>query len=109
MKHNSSDVHIHTKSNLLELTSVLNGAKLVVSGSTGPGHVAAALGVPTIGLFPAVVPLSKERWGFRGKQNINLSPLTRPKAECPHCKDCICIDEITTAQVIEGIKNLNIL
>ena len=109
MKHSSSNVHIHTKSNLLELASVLTAAKLVVSGSTGPGHIAAALGVPTIGLFPGVVPLSKERWGFRGKQNINLSPHTRPKADCPNCKDCICINEITTAEVIAAIKDLNIL
>ncbi len=108
MKHSNCNVHIHTKSSLLELASVLKDAKLVVSGSTGPGHIAAALGVPTIGLFPGVVPLSKERWGFRGKQTMNLSTLTWPKAACPHCKDCICINEISMAQVIKGIKDLNI-
>jgi heptosyltransferase-3 len=109
MKHSSCNVHIRTNSSLLELISILNGAKIVVSGSTGPGHIAAALGIPTIGLFPGVVPLSKERWGFRGKQRLNLSPLTYPKADCPHCKNCTCINEITTSQVIEGIKELNII
>jgi len=75
MKHNSKNVHILTQSNLLQLASVLAGAKIVISASTGPGHLAAALGTPTIGLFPQVVPLSKERWGFRGKKTINLSLL----------------------------------
>jgi heptosyltransferase-2 len=108
MKHSSCDVHILTQSDLLQLASVLDKAKIVISGSTGPGHIAAALGTPTIGLFPQVVPLSRERWGFRGKKVINLSPLIRPKTECPYCKDCICIIEITTMQVIEAIENLNI-
>jgi heptosyltransferase-2 len=108
MKHSSCDVHIQTANTLLELARVLASAKLVISGSTGPGHLAAALGTPTIGLFPNVITLSKERWGFRGKKVINLSPLIMPKKECPSCKDCTCIDEITTAQVIEAIHDLNI-
>ena len=106
MKHCSCNVHILLSGTLPELASILDNAQLVIACGTGPGHLAAALGTPTIGLFPAVKTLSKERWGFRGKRVMNLSPVTKPKAECPHCKDCICINEITTAQVIEGIKDL---
>ncbi|MFI5263465.1 MAG: glycosyltransferase family 9 protein [Candidatus Kapaibacterium sp.] len=108
MKHSSCDVHIHSQNTLLELASLLASARLVVSGSTGPGHLAAALGTATIGLFPGVVSLSKERWGFRGKKTINISPLTNPKKDCPHCSDCACIGEITIAQVINAIHDLNI-
>jgi ADP-heptose:LPS heptosyltransferase len=108
MKHSSPDVHIRTGSTLLELASLLASAKLVVSGSTGPGHLAAALGTPTIGLFPGVTTLSKERWGFRGKKVINLSPLIKPKSECPTCKDCTCINEVTVSQVTKAIQDLNI-
>ncbi len=108
MKHSSSNVHIQINNTLLELASLLASAKLVVSGSTGPGHLAAALGAPTIGLFPGVVTLSKERWGFRGNKVVNLSPLTKPKNECPDCKDCTCINEITVAQIIEAIHDLKI-
>jgi len=107
MKHNAIDVHINTESNLLGLASILASAKFVISGSTGPGHIAAALGVPVIGLFPGVISLSKERWGFRGSQAINLSPLFLPKQECPQCNDCICINEITDEQVGDAMKNLN--
>lgn len=109
MKLSSSDVHIHTTETLPELASILEGARLCVSCGTGPGHLAAALGTPTIGLFPAVKTLSKERWGFRGKQVINIAPEVRPKPECPMCADCICINEITPDQVMGGIKQLNIL
>jgi heptosyltransferase-3 len=106
MKHSSCDVHIRTQNSLLELAAILASANLVVSGSTGPGHLAASVGTPTIGIFPGVTALSKERWGFRGKRAMNLSPLIRPKPECPNCRDCTCINEITVAQVKEAIVDL---
>jgi lipopolysaccharide heptosyltransferase I len=34
-----------------ELTALLRGARLVVSNDTGPGHIAAALGVPIVMIF----------------------------------------------------------
>jgi heptosyltransferase-3 len=108
MKQSGIDVHIKTQSSLIELAAILASAKLVVSGSTGPGHIAGALGTPAVGIFPGVVALSKERWGFRGKRVKNLSPLVMPKNECPQCKDCICINEVTVKQVMEAIENLKI-
>ena len=108
MKHNSHNVHINTESNLLELASLLASARLVISGSTGPGHIASALGTPTIGLFPGVTALSKERWGFRGEKIINLSTLNYPQKDCPECRNCNCIDEITELQVQEAITLLKI-
>ncbi len=108
MKHSSSDVHILAQDDLLILASALKGAKLVVASGTGPGHLAAALGTPTVGLFPAVKTLSKERWGFRGKNVRNISPTILPKPECPMCDHCICTDEITVEQVIGAINDLNI-
>lgn len=107
MKHCSCDVHILITETLPELATVLAKAKLVIACGTGPGHLAAALGTPTIGLFPLVKTLSKERWGFRGKHVINLSPQIRPKPDCPMCSDCICVNEITVSQVIEGVNTLN--
>jgi heptosyltransferase I len=39
-----------------ELVALLNGAKLVVSNDTGPGHIAAALGVPVVLIFGPTNP-----------------------------------------------------
>ncbi|MDP4219769.1 MAG: glycosyltransferase family 9 protein [Bacteroidota bacterium] len=108
MKHSLVNVHITCSNTLLELAAILAGARLVVACGTGPGHLAAALGTPAIGLFPNVVSLSKERWGFRGLKAENISPRVLPKPDCPQCKDCTCIDEITVAQVMETINDLNI-
>jgi heptosyltransferase-3 len=99
-------VHIHTELTLIELAGLLKQASLVVSAATGPGHLAAALGAPTIGLFQLATPLSKERWGFRGEKVTNLEPLNAPRGECPACKACDCMASITTDQVIHAATTL---
>lgn len=108
LKHLAPKVHIRTSDSLIELAHALGGAKLVVSGSTGPGHIAAALGTPAVGLFPMKLQLSRERWGFRGRHVRNLAPLLPPKSECPRCKECSCITTISVGQVLDGIKSLGI-
>jgi heptosyltransferase-3 len=87
-----------------ELAALLTRASLVIAGSTGPGHLAAALGAPTIGVFPLPRPLSKERWGFRGPQVINLSP--KPISECPNCTNCTCMERISTEDVMNAVKTM---
>jgi heptosyltransferase-2 len=108
LKHLGARIHIRTKDSLLELAEVLRRAQLVISGSTGPGHIAAALGTPTIGIFPLKTTLSRERWGFRGHRAINLAPRAKLKSECPNCKACSCIGTIGTEQVLEAVNSLDL-
>src|SRR5581483_2968476 len=86
---------------LPELAALLKQASLVVSSSTGPGHLAAALGTPSIGLFPLRRVLSKERWGFRGPRATNLSP--EPLRSCPNCEHCTCMERLTVETVVRHI------
>ena len=44
-------VNLAGRTSVPELVAVLRGARLVVSNDTGPGHMAAALGVPLVMLF----------------------------------------------------------
>jgi len=50
-----------------QLTALLNGARVVVSNDTGPGHIATALGVPVVIIFGATNP-------------ARISPYRRPNA-----------------------------
>ncbi|MEJ6489012.1 glycosyltransferase family 9 protein [Leucobacter sp. USCH14] len=43
----------------LELAGVLSGASVLVSGNSGPAHLAAAVGTPIVSLFSPVVPAVK--------------------------------------------------
>jgi ADP-heptose:LPS heptosyltransferase len=90
---------------LTQLAALLAGAKAVVSVGTGPGHLAAALGTPSVGLFPLPHAISKERWGLRGKRAVkNVSP--EPIAGCPDCKSCTCMERISVERVVMEVMNL---
>ncbi len=48
---------------LRELASIYAGADLVVSNSTGPLHLAVAVGVATVSIYSAIVTCHPRRWG----------------------------------------------
>lgn len=54
---------------IAQLAALLGRCGVLVSGDTGPLHLAAALGCPTLGLFG---PVPMERNGPRGAQHPNL-------------------------------------
>ncbi|WP_245528272.1 lipopolysaccharide heptosyltransferase II [Halanaerobium praevalens] len=94
------------KTSLLELAAILKKAKLVISGDTGPIHVAAAVGTNTFTIFG---PSDEEKYAPRGKgQNIlikNIDLNCRPcgEHECPlgHFK---CMRELTPDLVVKRLK-----
>lgn len=49
-------VRLAPQTNLIELASLLGSATVVVGGDTGPVHLAASLGVPTLGVFLTTNP-----------------------------------------------------
>jgi heptosyltransferase-1 len=49
-------INLAGQTSLRELISLLKGASLVISNDTGPGHIAAALGVPLVMLFGPTNP-----------------------------------------------------
>lgn len=60
-----SGVHLAPATDLIELSGLLGSAKVVVGGDTGPVHLAASLGVPTLAVFVTTNP---ERNGPMGSQ-----------------------------------------
>lgn len=80
------------------LTALIGAADGLVASGTGPLHVAAALGIPVLGLFPPVKPVDAARWGALGAQARSL---TAPQAcaTCTGAAQCSCMDSITAAAV----------
>lgn len=93
------------KTSLLELAAVLKRAKLMISGDTGPVHVAAAVGTNTAAIFG---PSDEEMYGPRGKgkniliKNVDLSCRPCGEHECPldHFK---CMRELSPEMVVERL------
>ncbi|NSW44689.1 MAG: glycosyltransferase family 9 protein [Bacteroidales bacterium] len=91
------------KLTLSEYISLINEADGIVACSTGPLHIAAALGKRAIGIYAPMRPIFPQRWRPIGK---NASYLVLDK-ECNHCRHqqhCKCIESITVEQVINELK-----
>ena len=69
---------------LRDFLGVLAAGDLLVGPSTGPLHLAAALGLATVGLFPPVATMSPVRWGQRGRWSRTLVP----DVTCPEKRTC---------------------
>ena len=65
-----------------ELIAVIGEMDLLVSSSTGPMHLAGALGVPTVSIFCPLPARSPQRWRPLGGLDLNLLP---PDGPCPTC------------------------
>ncbi len=92
---------------LRQLMAVVAESHAVVSLATGPMHLAAALGIPTVSLFDPRRNNSPVRWQPLGKGTV-----IRP--DVPTCEKCIyeacpywdCLDRITVATVADRITRV---
>lgn len=58
---------------LSEFMAFINACDALVANSTGPLHIAAALGKKAIGLYPGIRPMHAGRWAPLGKQAVAIS------------------------------------
>lgn len=89
------------KMDLRTFIAFIAACDALVAASTGPLHIAAALGKQTIGLYPSIRPMHAGRWGPLGPEAQALYY----KADCQDCREepeaCYCIKRIEAAQVAE--------
>jgi heptosyltransferase-3 len=93
---------------LKELGALLRRASVFISNSTGPLHIASAVGTPVVGFYPPIVQCSPVRWG---PYTVKKKVFTAESNQCPLCKGgpCqsnVCMNQISVHQVIKGIKEL---
>lgn len=90
-----------------QFMAVIGTSHTVVSGSTGPAHMAAALGVPTVSLFDPRRNQLPVRW-----QPLGRGVVFRP--DVPTCPKCIyeacpywdCLDRIGVEDVAAGVRQV---
>ncbi|OGT44971.1 MAG: hypothetical protein A3E82_01995 [Gammaproteobacteria bacterium RIFCSPHIGHO2_12_FULL_38_11] len=88
------------KCSLSELLQLINAADGLVANATGPLHVAAALGIRALGLYPITKGIDPKRWQPVGKKAEYLT--ADPNCNAPSCcgkNDCFCMKSITVDQV----------
>jgi ADP-heptose:LPS heptosyltransferase len=90
-----------------ELMAVIAESQAVVSGATGPAHIAAACGVPNVSLFDPRRNNLPTRW-----QPLGLGVVLRP--DVPTCEKCIyeacpywdCMDRLTVETVAAHVSRV---
>ncbi|MBI3189867.1 MAG: glycosyltransferase family 9 protein [Ignavibacteriales bacterium] len=88
---------------LREFAALAQRATLFVANSTGPIHIAAAVGTYVIGLYPQITALSATRWSPYTKQKTIFSPVGKP-IDCKKCLQtnvCECMDSISVDDVYQ--------
>ncbi|MBF9219493.1 glycosyltransferase family 9 protein [Hymenobacter ruricola] len=89
---------------LPQFISFIAAADGLVAGSTGPLHLAAALGRHALGLYPPIRPMHPGRWGPLGP---HAGFLVFDKPNCNDCRQqpaaCTCIRAIEPAAVAAQI------
>jgi len=89
---------------LPEFIAFIAAADGLVAGSTGPLHLAAALGRHALGLYPPIRPMHPGRWSPLGP---HTSYLVFDRPDCQNCRTqpaaCTCIKAIAAATVAAQI------
>jgi ADP-heptose:LPS heptosyltransferase len=91
------------KLNLKQFISFINNSDVLVAASTGPLHIASALGKKAIGLFAPMWPIHPGRWMPVG-ENAKHLVLNKDCNDCKKSKDCHCIREIRSKQIVDVLR-----
>lgn len=101
-------VNLCGRLDLGQLAALLARASLVVSNSTGPLHLAEALGTRVIGLYSPFFYSSPRRWGPYSQPENVLVPEGRTCRRCPgeRCPDFNCLAAIRPEAVLATATGL---
>jgi len=91
------------RTSIADLVALARGAALMVSGDTGPTHIAAAVGTPIVGIYGPTRPA----------RNGSMSPLDVTVSrdaicQCHHLRRCrldrMCLLDIEVAEVADAVE-----
>ena len=94
---------VSPKTSIADLVALARRAALMVSGDTGPTHIAAALGTPIVGIYG---PTRPARNGPMSPHDVTV---TRDDVcQCHHLRRCkldrMCLLDIEVAEVLEAVE-----
>jgi heptosyltransferase-2 len=89
------------------LKALINKADLFISNSTGPMHIAAALGVHVLGFFPKILSCSQKRWGpYTEKRTIFIPTIDCSNCNREQCEKLDCMNSIDIGKVFDETKTV---
>ncbi len=91
---------------LKELSAIIKRFNVMVGPSTGPVHIAAAVGTHVVSIYCPIFVCQPRRWGPIGERDVAIVP------DVPFCEKCVfekcgyydCMDRISVDMVFEEVK-----
>ena len=98
-------INLAGKFNLSELAALISCSKVFISNSTGPIHIAAALGIFTVGFYPKILACSQERWGpYTTNKVVFLPEIDCEDCTREQCERLDCMNSINYEGVIREVE-----
>lgn len=96
--------HLAPKTSLKEMSALINNCDLIIANDSGPMHISAALGIPTIGIFGPTDPKGHGPYSPNSDYIIkeDLHCIICNKLECPSLHECM--RELSAELLIEKIN-----
>lgn len=91
------------KMHLKQFISFIRHSHGLVACSTGPLHIAAALGIDAFGIYPPRKPLHPGRWGPVGK-HAQVFVLEQECSDCKKKSVCACINTIRPEEIKKELE-----
>jgi heptosyltransferase-3 len=104
MRHPS--VNLSGRTTISQLAAVLQSCDVLISNSTGPMHLAAAVGTPVVAVFSPVFSAGPIRWGPYGEGHQVILPPVPVCFECQpqRCPHYDCMEKIKPEQIISKVN-----
>jgi ADP-heptose:LPS heptosyltransferase len=98
------------RTSMAELATLLAGASCVVTGNTGPAHLAASVGTPVVSLFAPTVPFGQ--WGPYRVPHVRLGDAAAAcrDTRATHCPVAghPCLSTVDPADVLAALRLLGV-
>lgn len=94
------------KTDLRQLAAILKRCSAMVSNSTGPMHLAVAVGTPTVAVFCPIFAAGPIRWGPYGEGHEVVLPPVPVCFECKprNCPHYNCMEKIGADQIVSKMR-----
>lgn len=104
---NNSVINLAGLLDLSLLKALIKKSNLFISNSTGPMHIAAALGVYIIAFFPKILSCSQNRWGpYTEKKTIFIPTIDCDNCNRSQCEELDCMNSIDIGRVFDECKRV---
>jgi ADP-heptose:LPS heptosyltransferase len=101
-EHSSGAARVAPATSIGDLVAVLTHAALMISGDTGPLHIAAAVGAPIVGIYGPTDPARNGPWAD-GDESISRFEV----CQCHHHRKCRarqwCLDDVSVDEVMRAV------